>query len=140
MCIINSISENASDIKIPNIVVNAVSVLIVSLNNSIKASEKAEGFKKLSQQFMSLTQEIDAFDDENIITTDKYSMLVLKYDNLIQDVSFEDVPSRYKISASKAFYSNNRAVPIQLNGCVGNNYEMSTKRPAVIMEGTGGVN
>ena len=30
MCIINSISENANDIKIPNIVVNAVSVL----NNS----------------------------------------------------------------------------------------------------------
>ena len=136
MCIINSISEDANAVKIPNIVVNAVSVLIVSLNNSIKASEKAEGFKKLSQQFMSLTQEIDTFDDENIITTDKYNMLVLKYDNLINDCSFEEIPTRYKLSASKAFSANNRAVPIQLNGVIGNNnnFEMSLKRPAIVME------
>lgn len=136
MCIINSISENANDVKIPNIVVNAVSVLIVSLNNSIKASEKAEGFKKLSQQFMTLTQEIDAFDDENIITADKYNMLVLKYDNLINDCSFEEIPTRYKISAGKSFSSNNRAVPIQLNGCVNNHNDYSNKvnKPAIIME------
>ena len=135
MCIINSISEDANAVKIPNIVVNAVSVLIVSLNNSIKASEKAEGFKKLSQQFMSLTQEIDAFDDENVITTDKYSMLILKYDNLLNDVAFEEIPTRYKLSASKAFYSNNRSVPIQLNGVIGNNnFEIPPKRPAIVME------
>lgn len=135
MCIINSISENANDIKIPNIVVNAVSVLIVSLNNSIKAGEKCDNFRKLSQQFMTLTQEIDSFDDENIITKDKYEMLILKYDNLVQDLSFEDVPQRYKLMASKAFYSNNRSVPIQLNGVIGNNAtEMSIKKPAIIME------
>ena len=56
MCIINSISEDANSIKIPNIIVNAVSVLIMSLTNSIKASEKFEIFKKLSQQFMLLSQ------------------------------------------------------------------------------------
>lgn len=48
MCIINSISEDANAVKIPNIVVNAVSVLIMSLNNSIKAGEKFENFKKLN--------------------------------------------------------------------------------------------
>ena len=134
MCIINSISDDANAIKIPDIIVNAVSVLIVSLNNSIKASEKAEGFKKLSQQFLSLTQEIDAFDDENIITTDKYNMLVLKYDNLINDCSFEDIPNRYKLSASKAFNSNNRYTPIQINGTINNHIELLPKKPAIIME------
>ena len=59
MCIINSISEDANAVKIPNIVVNAVSVLIVSLNNNIKASEKCDAYRKLSQQFMNLSQEID---------------------------------------------------------------------------------
>ena len=34
MAICNSISEDANTMKIPNIVVNAVSVLIMSLNNS----------------------------------------------------------------------------------------------------------
>ena len=134
MCIINSISDDANAIKIPNIIVNAVSVLIVSLNNSIKASEKAEGFKKLSQQFLSLTQEIDAFDDENIITTDKYNMLVLKYDNLINDCSFEEIPTRYKLSASKAFNSNNRYTLIQLNRTINNHIELLPKKPAIIME------
>jgi len=134
MCIINSISDDANAIKIPNIIVNAVSVLIVSLNNSIKASEKEEGFKKLSQQFLSLTQEIDAFDDENIITTDKYNMLVLKYDNLINDCSFEEIPTRYKLSASKSFNSNNRYTPIQLNGTINNHIELLPKKPAIIME------
>jgi len=44
MCIISSISEDANRMKIPNIIVNAVSVLIMSLNNSVKASEKFECF------------------------------------------------------------------------------------------------
>ena len=58
MCIINSISDDSNKMKIPNIVVNAVNVLVMSLNNSIKASEKFETFKKLSQQFMILSQEL----------------------------------------------------------------------------------
>jgi uncharacterized protein YutD len=136
MCIINSISEDAREMKIPNIVVNAVSVLIVSLNNSIKAGEKCDNYKRLSQQFMSLTQECDGFDDENIITKEKYDILLLKYDNLINDCNFEDIPTRLKIFTSKSFYANNRSVPIQLNGVIGNNnnYEMSPKRPAIVME------
>jgi len=52
MCIINSISEDANKMKIPNIVVNVMSVLIMSLNNSVKTSEKFECLKQLSQQFM----------------------------------------------------------------------------------------
>ena len=134
MCIINSISEDANKMKIPNIVVNAVSVLIVSLNNNIKSSEKAEQFKKLGQAFMMLTQEIDVFDDENVITAEKYNMLVLKYDNLINDCDFEDIPTRYKLAASKSFNANNRHTPIQLNGTINNHIEMVTKKPTIILE------
>lgn len=132
MCIINSISEDANAVKIPNIVVNAVSVLIVSLNNNIKASEKCDAYRKLSQQFMNLSQEIEQYDDENIITKEKFEVLMIKYDNLINDCAFEDIPNKYKLSASRSFFSNNRAVPIQLNGCSGNNYEL--KKLPVIME------
>lgn len=132
MCIINSISEDANAVKIPNIVVNAVSVLIVSLNNNIKASEKCDAYRKLSQQFMNLSQEIEQYDDENFITKEKFEVLMIKYDNLINDCAFEDIPNKYKLSASRSFFSNNRAVPIQLNGCSGNNYEL--KKLPVIME------
>ena len=132
MCIINSISEDANAVKIPNIVVNAVSVLIVSLNNNIKASEKCDAYRKLSQQFMNLSQEIEQYDDENAITKEKFEVLMIKYDNLINDCAFEDIPNRYKLLASRSFYSNNRAVPIQLNGCTGNDYQI--KKLPIIME------
>ena len=118
MCIINSISEDANAIKIPNIIVNAVSVLIMSLNNSIKPAEKFEIFKKLSNQFMILSQEIEAIEGD--IPKDKADLLTLKYDNLIQDCMFEEIPQKYKIQVANKYTDANRYVPIQINGTIGN--------------------
>ena len=118
MCIINSISEDANAVKIPNIVVNAVSVLIMSLNNSIKAGEKFETFKKLSQQFMVLSQEVEGIEEE--ITKEKADILVLKYDNLITDCAFEDIPEKYKLFVASKYTEADRHVPIQINGTIGN--------------------
>ena len=117
MCIINSISQNANDIKIYNIIVNAISVLIISVNNSVKASEKLELFKKLSQSFIILSQEIESFD--NVCTPEQLKIICLKYDNLILDVNFEDCPFYIKKNVSLSFSSNNRFIPIQLNGIIG---------------------
>jgi hypothetical protein len=117
MCIINSISNDANSVKIPNIVVNAVSVLIMSLSNSVKASEKFEIFKKLSQQFMVLSQEIETL--EGNVANEKYHILSLKYDNLIQDCAFEDIPYKYKQQVADIYTKANRYVPIQLNGTCG---------------------
>jgi hypothetical protein len=118
MCIINSISEDASTVKIPNIVVNAISVLIISLNNSIKAGEKFELFKKLSQQFMQLSQEIENIEEE--ITKEKADILTLKYDNLISDTNFEDIPEKFKLLVASKYTEAERHVPIQINGTIGN--------------------
>jgi hypothetical protein len=118
MCIINSISNDAETVKIPNIVVNALSVLIMSLSNSIKAGEKFEIFKKLSQQFMILSQEIEALESD--INKDQYNILILKYDNLITDCMFEEIPMRYKKEVAKLYCDSNRYIPIQLNGTIGN--------------------
>ena len=125
MCIINSISKDANSMKIPNIIVNAVSVLIMSLNNSVKASEKFECFKRLSQQFMILSQEIEGMDQS--IDREKYVILLLKYDNLIQDCAFEDIPSKYKHQVSKVYIEANRNIPIQLNGTIGNVLRRNSK-------------
>ena len=130
MCIINSISTDANAVKIPNIVVNAISVLIMSLNSSIKASEKFETFKKLSQQFMMLSQEIEAVESD-LIDGDKYKIIILKYDNLINDCAFEEIPMRFKATVAEMFSKNNRYVPIQLNGTVGN---LTTKRDSKTVE------
>ena len=116
MCIINSISEDANEVKIPNIVVNAISVLIISLNNSIKASEKCDLFRRLSQQFLLLAGQIE---NDNEITDSEFQLISLKYENLINEVLFEEIPTRYKLQVAESF--KNRVVPLQLNGTIGNN-------------------
>ena len=118
MAICNSISEDANTMKIPNIVVNAVSVLIMSLNNSIKAGEKFETFKKLSQQFMVLSQEVESIEEE--ITKEKADLFVLKYDNLIADCMFEEIPEKYKLLVASKYSEAERHVPIKINGTIGN--------------------
>ena len=125
MCIINSISTDANEVRIPNIIVNAISVLIMSLANNTRASEKFENFKKLSQQFMLLSQEIDALEEDNI-PIEEYKLLLLKYENLVQQIDFEEIPISYKNSVSQTYTNANRFIPIQLNGIIGN---VVKKRP-----------
>jgi len=120
MCIID-----ANEVKIPNIVVNAISVLIMSMLNNIKAAEKFENFKKLSQQFMLLSQELDSIEG-NDISVDEYKMFLLKYENLVQQVDFEEIPKSYKNEISNAYVEANRNIPIQINGTIGN---IVKKRP-----------
>ena len=116
MCIINSISEDANEVKIPNIVVNAISVLIMSLNNSIKASEKCDLFRRLSQQLLLLTGKIE---NDDIIDENEFKILAMSYENLVNDIPFEEVPNRYKLQVADSF--KDRHLPLQLNGCSGNN-------------------
>ena len=119
MCIINSISEDANEVKIPNIVVNAISVLIMSLNNSIKASEKCDLFRRLGQQFLLLSGQIE---NDNEIDDNDFNIIAIKYENLVNDLLFEEIPYRYKMQVAESF--KDRYVPLQLNGTIGNN-----KRP-----------
>lgn len=133
MCIINSISTDANMMKIPNIIVNGVSVLIMSLNANIKASEKVEMFKKLSQAFMTLSQEIESIEGETI-DNDDYKILLLKYDNLIKDCLFEEIPQKYKLSIGELYTKNNRYIPIQINGTVGMLSSKSNSRNNVFIE------
>jgi hypothetical protein len=129
MCIINSISEDANEVKIPNIVVNAVSVLIISLNNSIKASEKCDLFKRLGQQLLLLTGKIE---NDDIIDENEFKILAMTYENLVNDIPFEDVPNRYKQQVAESF--KDRYLPLQLNGCSGNNkYHKAEARSDIVI-------
>jgi len=133
MCIINSISTDANTVKIPNIVVNAISVLIMSMVNSVKPAEKFDLFKRLSQQFMELSQEIDAIEEEDI-PIEKYNVLLLKYENLLKDCAFEEIPASYKSSVSQVYQNSGRYIPIQLNGTIGNLNRRNSKNIEMVSE------
>ena len=128
MCVINSISDNAEDVKIPNICVNAVSVLIMSLNNSIKASEKCDLFRRIGQQLLLLTGKIE---NDNEIDDAEFKLLAMTYENLVNDISFEEIPDRFKRQVAENF--KDRYLPLQLNGTMGNNVSFKKTNSAEIV-------
>ena len=133
MCIINSISTDANAVKIPNIVVNAISVLIMSITNSIKPSEKLDLFKKLQQQFMELSVEIDSIEEDEV-SQEQYNIFVLKYENLLRDLPFEEIPQSYKSSVAQTYQNAGRYIPIQLNGTMGNLNKRNSKNVEMVSE------
>jgi len=109
-------------------VVNAISVLIMSLNNSIKASEKCDLFRRLGQQFLLLSGQIE---NDNEITDNDFNIIAIKYENLVNDCLFEDIPYRYKIQVAESF--KDRHVPLQLNGTIGNNKRPSSFKGEIVI-------
>jgi len=61
------------------------------------------------------------------IGKEKYFILLLKYDNLIQDCAFEEILARYKHRVSKIYNEANRYIPIQLNETIGNVFRRNSK-------------
>ena len=125
MCILNSFEKDGeSNMKIPNVVVNGVSVLLLSLQSNLKVPEKVELFKNLSNQFLLLAHDIEGEDEEKI-DREKINIFQEKYDALVQTCSFEDIPSGLKKQVIVLF--SDRALPLQLNGASGIKVKRNSK-------------
>ena len=116
MCILNSFSTDDATMKIPNVVVNGISVLLISYQSNLKVAEKVELYKNLSNEFLQLAHQIEGLDHE-IIERNMTNNLIEKYDRLIMSCNFEDIPTKYKLEVIK----NNptKKLPLQLNGASG---------------------
>ena len=113
LCILNSLSEPNTNLKIPNVIVNSISVLLLSISNNLKSAEKLELFKNLSNQFLLLTHEMESI-EPGLMDREKINMFQDKYDNLITQVLFEEIPQYIKTEVSILF--KNTPLPSQLNG------------------------
>lgn len=110
MCILNSFDNNNGNMKIPNVVVNGVSVLVLALQNNLKVSEKVETFKNLSNQFRTLANSIECCSSFDNITNNGF---MEKYDNLIQQCPFEAITEKHKNQVIESF--KDKSLPLQLN-------------------------
>jgi len=113
LCILNSLDDKSFDLKIPNVVINGVSVLIMSITQNLKSAEKTEIFKSTSNSFLLLTHEIESYE---VIDNEKINILQEKYDSIIQSVPFEEVPNKIKLEISVSFKNMGKAIPVQING------------------------
>jgi len=116
MCILNSFDDGKGDLKIVNVVVNGVSVLLISYQSNLKVSEKVELFKNLSNQFLQLAHEIEGKEPESLDRS-TVNNLIEKYDGLVTSCLFEDIPKSIKLEVIKLF--EGKALPLQLNGASG---------------------
>jgi hypothetical protein len=97
----------------------------MSLNNSIKASEKCDLFRRIGQQLLLLTGKIE---NDTEIDDAEFKLLAMTYENLVNDLSFEDIPDRYKKQVAESF--KDRYIPLQLNGTIGNNIPFRKAQPS----------
>ena len=116
MCILNSFDNGNGGMKIPNVVVNGISVLLISYQSNLKVPEKVELYSSLSNNFLQLAHQIEGL-DPNEIDRNMINNLIEKYDRLIMSCNFEDIPKKYKLEVIK----NNptKKLPLQLNGASG---------------------
>lgn len=116
MCILNSFDNDEGNMKIPNVVVNGASVLILALQNNLKVPEKVELFKNLSNNFLQLAHQIEGMETEEM-SKNIINGLTEKYDSLVIQCQFEDIKKSIKIEVIELW--EGRAVPLQLNGASG---------------------
>ena len=116
MCILNSFDDGKGNMKIANVVVNGVSVLLISYQSNLKVAEKCELFKNLSNQFLQLAHEIEGKNPEEL-DRNAVNILIEKYDSLISTCLFEDIPKSIKLEVIEIF--EGKSLPLQLNGASG---------------------
>jgi hypothetical protein len=110
------LDDGKGDMKIANVVVNGVSVLLISYQSNLKVAEKCELFKNLSNQFLQLAHEIEGKEPDSL-DRNSVNTLIEKYDSLVSTCLFEDIPKSIKMEVIKIF--EGKSLPLQLNGASG---------------------
>ena len=128
MCILNSFDNAKGNMKIPNVVVNGASVLILALQNNLKVSEKVELFKNLSNNFLQLAHQIEGLETEEL-SKNAINGLTEKYDSLVIQCQFEDIKKSIKLEVIELW--EGRSVPLQLNGASGLKKKIPSKPTTV---------
>lgn len=126
MCILNSFDNDKGNMKIPNVVVNGASVLILALQNNLKVPEKVELFKNLSNNFLQLAHQIEGMEKEEM-SKNSINGLTEKYDSLVIQCQFEDIKKSIKMEVIELW--EGRSVPLQLNGASGLKKRITSKPP-----------
>lgn len=124
MCILNSFDNDKGNMKIPNVVVNGASVLILALQNNLKVPEKVELFKNLSNNFLQLAHQIEGMERDEL-SKNAINALTEKYDSLVIQCQFEDIKKSIKMEVIELW--EGRSVPLQLNGASGIKKKISSK-------------
>lgn len=114
MTIVNS-SFNADDVKIPNIILNSATALMLSLVGNFKFNDKITNFGTVSRKFTKLCHSIEdiLINDMQEADTDTIRTFIKEYDELNEQINF---PLNSKIKNTVANkYKGVKSLPNILN-------------------------
>jgi hypothetical protein len=116
MAILNSSAFDGNEMKIPNVVINSLTAMIVGIINNFRVNEKEGNFKQLSLKFMKISHTIEDKLNNHLdsLTSDDISNQIKEYDNMIEQIDFTFPASIQK--TVKALYKNKKQLPAILNG------------------------
>tara|TARA_B000000475_G_scaffold185958_1_gene149980 strand:- start:231 stop:806 length:576 start_codon:yes stop_codon:yes gene_type:complete len=116
MAILNSSSFDGNEMKIPNVVINSLTAMIVGIINNFRVNEKEGNFKQLSLKFMKISHTIEDKLNNHLdsLTSEDISNQIKEYDSMIEQIDFTFPASIQK--TVKALYKNKKQLPAILNG------------------------
>lgn len=115
MTILNSGTFEPEEMKVPNIVINAVTALLISMINNYKIIEKQQTFRNLSLKYMALLHDIeDKLANDDNIEPDEVRTIIKQYDDLISQTEYI-IPSHIQKKV-KNLYKGKKFLPLILNG------------------------
>jgi hypothetical protein len=116
MAILNSSSFDGNEMKIPNIVINSLTAMIIGIINNFRINEKESNFKQLSCKFMKISHLIEdkLHNQLETLSGSDISNQIKEYDNLIEQIDFTFPTSIQK--TVKKLYKNKKQLPAILNG------------------------
>ena len=116
MAILNSSAFDCNEMKIPNVVINSLTAMIVGIINNFRVNEKEGNFKQLSLKFMKISHTIEDKLNNHLdsLTSEDISNQIKEYDSMIEQIDFAFPTSIQK--TVKTLYKNKRQLPAILNG------------------------
>jgi hypothetical protein len=116
MAILNSSSFDGNEMKIPNIVINSLTAMIIGIINNFRINEKESNFKQLSCKFMKISHSIEdkLHNHLETLSSSDISNQIKEYDNLIEQIDFT-FPTAIQKTVKK-LYKNKKQLPAILNG------------------------
>lgn len=125
MSILNSSQIEENKLKYINIIVNALTALILSLANNFKFQDRATNFKTQGNKFNKLVHLIEdnLINEPEKITTDIVRSFIGSYDTIYENIDY-DFPYNIKKNVREVFL-NQRTLPNVLN-CTSSHSHTST--------------
>ena len=115
MAIINSSSFSGDEVKLPNIIINSLTALTISMIGNFQINQKEMLFQSLSSKFLKLTHQIEDDLTNNLDEVDKSDVkkYVDDYDALIENINYV-IPSDIQ-NKVKDLYVGKKCLPAFLN-------------------------